>query len=131
DITPAELLEVEYQARRCVDAEAAGLWKEALVANQEFHFQIYRASRSTILVRMIENLWLLTGPYVNYVYPSTPRPYRSAEPHSRIVEALRRGDAAETGEAVVYDTMKGSTALVELLRARAASEPKRRTMRVR
>jgi DNA-binding GntR family transcriptional regulator len=31
--------------------------------NQEFHFIVYRAAKSDILLSIIENLWLLVGPY--------------------------------------------------------------------
>jgi DNA-binding GntR family transcriptional regulator len=114
-ISESELLEIQYQARRCVDAETSELWKEALAANQEFHFAIYKASRSPVLVRVLENLWLLTGPFINHLYPSGSS-YRSFHPHDRIIQALRRRDSAEAGEAVVHDILQGSAAMVERIR---------------
>jgi DNA-binding GntR family transcriptional regulator len=111
NVTERELLEIQYQARRCVDAETSGSWKEALVANQRFHFAIYKASQSPLLVRVLENLWLLTGPFINHLYLSGSS-YRSADPHDRIVQALSRRDAAEAGEAVVHDILQGSTAML-------------------
>jgi DNA-binding GntR family transcriptional regulator len=118
-IAPDELLELQYQSRRCVDAESVGLWKEALAANQEFHFVVYRAARSAVLLRMIENMWLLTGPFINHLYAAARPAYHSAEPHTRIVEALQKGDAAAAGDAVAHDIMLGSTTLVEQFNAYA------------
>ncbi|MDB5558756.1 MAG: AsnC family transcriptional regulator [Enterovirga sp.] len=111
-VTESELLEIQYQARRCVDAEKREAWKEAIAANQEFHFAIYKASGSSVLVRVLENLWLLTGPFINHLYPAYSS-YRSAKPHDRVVQALRARDPAEAGEAVVHDIMQGSSAMVE------------------
>jgi DNA-binding GntR family transcriptional regulator len=128
-ITPGELLELQYQSRRCVDAEAAGLWKEALAANQEFHFVVYRAARSAVLVRMIENMWLLTGPFINHLYASARPSYRSAEPHSRIIGALEKRDAAAAGNAVTHDITLGSTTLVEQINAYEAMRPPATTRR--
>src|SRR5271163_1327697 len=58
---------------RFIQAEQEMKWKEALAANQGFHFAIYRASDNEILVRIIENLWLLAGPFVNNHYPQVRR----------------------------------------------------------
>jgi DNA-binding GntR family transcriptional regulator len=118
-ITESELLEIQYQARRCVDAEKRDAWKEAIAANQEFHFAIYRASGSPVLVRVLENLWLLTGPFINHLYPAYSS-YRSAQPHDRIVQALRKQDSVEAGEAVAHDILQGSSAMVEQLEPHSA-----------
>jgi DNA-binding GntR family transcriptional regulator len=114
----SDLLEIHYQARRCVDAEKREAWKEALAANQEFHFAIYKAAGSPVLVRVLENLWLLTGPFINHLYPAYSS-YRSAQPHDRIVQALRKRDSAEAGEAVVHDILQGSSAMVEQFESRS------------
>jgi DNA-binding GntR family transcriptional regulator len=120
-ISESELLEIQYQARRCVDAESREMWKEALAANQEFHFAIYKAAHSPVLVRVLENLWLLTGPFINHLYPGASS-YRSTQPHDRIVQALKRHDIVEAGEAVVHDILQGSHAMIERL-AQAPAEP--------
>jgi DNA-binding GntR family transcriptional regulator len=116
NITQSEILELQYQARRCLDAESGQHWKEALAANQEFHFAVYRASRLPILVRVIENLWLLAGPFINLVYRGQRRSYHSAQPHERILHALRTGNAEEAGQAVEQDILHGSAAIVEQIR---------------
>lgn len=131
NMTQNEIMELEYQARRCRDAEERELWKEALAANQEFHFAIYQASRSPVLVRVIENLWLLTGPLINHIYPSQVQYYRSDEPHKRILRALQNRDSAEAAEAVEYDVKRGSEAIIAQIRAaqgaaQAEAKPKRR-----
>lgn len=131
-ITPNEIMELEYQARRCLDAEERELWKEALVANQEFHFAIYRASRSPMLVRVIENLWLLTGPFINHLYPGQVQYYRSGEPHGRILRALKARDSAEAAAAVEHDIMSGSETIIARTRdpqdrTKTETERKRRS----
>lgn len=127
-MTPEEMLNLQYQARRCADAEDAGFWKEALAANQKFHFVIYAAARSGVLVRVIENLWLLTGPFINHLYPIGSGHYHSAEGHGRILEALQQRDSRGAGDAVAYDIVQGSAAIVaqvELHRKGGSEKPGR------
>lgn len=130
NMTHNEMMELEYQARRCLDAEDRELWKEALAANQEFHFTIYRASRSPVLVRVIENLWLLTGPFINHLYSGQVRHYRSGEPHERILRALKAKDPAEAPAAVEHDIMRGSEAIVAQIRgAQAVAQDEKKPRR--
>ncbi|WHA43900.1 GntR family transcriptional regulator [Agrobacterium larrymoorei] len=95
--------------------EADEKWKSALAANQEFHFTIYRASQNDVLVRFIENLWLLAGPFVNNQYPITRAGAPAVHPHILIIDALRRRSPAETGELVVRDLREGSYNILQKL----------------
>ncbi|WP_163066051.1 FCD domain-containing protein, partial [Acinetobacter baumannii] len=65
NVTDEVLDNLRAAHHRFVQSEQEAKWKEALAANQEFHFTIYRTSDNEVLVRIIENLWLLAGPFVN------------------------------------------------------------------
>ena len=115
--------------RRFVQAEADMRWKEALAANQEFHFAIYRASANEILVGVIENLWLLAGPFINKQYPQVRRASLDVHPHLMIIDALSRKSPSEAGELAVRDLREGSYLILENLKndgGRAPSAGKRR-----
>lgn len=83
-------------------------WKEAMSANQEFHFLIYRTSGNDVLVRTIENLWLLTGPFINNQFPVIARAQLDTFPHLLIIDALRRRVPNEAGDLIVQDLRQGS-----------------------
>ncbi|TPI57374.1 GntR family transcriptional regulator [Mesorhizobium sp. B3-1-3] len=104
---------------RFVQSENQERWKEALAANQEFHFTIYRASGNYVLVRCIENLWLLAGPFVNNQYPLVRSAAHSVHPHLLIIDALTRRAPGETGELVVRDLREGSYVILEKIKNEA------------
>lgn len=106
------LVELDHQF---IDAEHRRSWKEATSANQAFHFFIYNASGNDVLVRTIENLWLLTGPIVHKQYVSSPRLPSDSALHAQIIDALRRRMPNEAGDLIVQDMREGSAMILEHL----------------
>lgn len=125
--TEAMLDQLTALDRIFLEAERRRNWKEAMSANQEFHFVIYRASGNEVLVRTIENLWLLTGPFLNnqYVAEATHVPSDIA-PHRLIIDALRRRVPNEAGDLVVQDMRQGSLVILQHLRQPPARRRARR-----
>lgn len=73
--------------------------------NHAFHFEIYRACGSTVLLPMIESLWLQSGPFTRaaiYAF-SEAGANDAARFHHDIVAALERGDASAARSALVAD----------------------------
>jgi DNA-binding GntR family transcriptional regulator len=84
----ADLSEIDALAREFEQAKDPG---EAAEANRRFHFRIYEAARSPVLLRFLEALWLSLD-----VSPSTLRRHEvSTQQHFAIAAALRRGDVEE------------------------------------
>lgn len=76
-----------------------------MTLNQRFHFEIYRLCGSSVLLPMIESLWLQSGPCIReaaYAF-STSGEGDTAHCHRLIVEALAAGDARAAREALVAD----------------------------
>ena len=125
------LIEKLHEAHaRFVRAEIDQKWKEALAANQEFHFEIHQASQNEILVGVIENLWLLAGPFINNQYPNIRRASSQIHPHLLIIDALARKSPSEAGELVVRDLREGSYLILENLKheiRKISTKPKKRT----
>lgn len=67
------------QLERLQAAIAEGDLKTYLRSNHAFHFTIYRASGSDILLRIIEDLWLQISPYFHKLHGS----YSAANDHHR------------------------------------------------
>lgn len=117
DIEPIRRINKEYE--RLLNG-GDGAPSRILDFNFRFHFEIYKLSRSPLLVQMIETLWLRIGPAFNR-YVSH---YRNSEItcfHGQMLEALERQDPDEAEAALRRDLVIGANAVVSQLRARAAS----------
>ena len=99
-----------------LDAENGGRWKDALSLNAKFHFTIYANCGNELLVNAIENLWLLSGPFLINQFPSAIHPHDDQHPHLRLIDALRRHAASEAGEIVIRGLEKGSALIIEKLK---------------
>lgn len=84
-----DLDEIEKLATEFADAQPGS--PDARKGNREFHFRIYEASGSPVLLRLIEDLWRALD-----VAPNSLRVHEaSSRQHLAIIEAMRRGDAAK------------------------------------
>lgn len=92
--------------------------------NQSFHFEIYRACGSAVLLPMIESLWLQSGPCIRvaiYAF-SEAGEVDTAHYHRRIVSALAAQDAVAAREALVADISRPFAFLRSKLQADAKAE---------
>ncbi|QRM32888.1 GntR family transcriptional regulator [Microvirga sp. VF16] len=81
----------------------------------EFHFSIYRAAARPTALRVIEGLWLQSGPYLNYLIPDY-LPYSSGPQLRTIIcKALRMRDAMAVAEAVETDLRNALGYMVDRL----------------
>ncbi|MDI6029046.1 GntR family transcriptional regulator [Corticibacterium sp. UT-5YL-CI-8] len=126
NITPEEIQTLRELHKKWVQLESAEEWRAAIVANQEFHFTVYRASKNEVLLRCIENLWLLAYPFVYNQYPSIRQAGSEVHPHLLIIDALSRRSPAEAGEMVVRDLRDGSYRILEQFKLGEGREKKRR-----
>ena len=126
-VTEEDLRQLALFHDRYADGCRNRLWRDAVVANQAFHFTIYRATRNPVLIRVIEGLWLLAGPFVAQQFPRYAQEPTDLHPHLMIIDALRRRSPAEAGDLVVRDLREGSERIIA--RLGEAPPPKRRRAR--
>jgi DNA-binding GntR family transcriptional regulator len=81
----------------------AGRTRGFLAANQAFHFRLYRAAGTTVLMPIIESLWVQAGPYLHQVTYSTQGGEVAESHHLEIIRSLRRRDAIGVADAVRKD----------------------------
>lgn len=79
-----------------------------MAKNQAFHFIIYRASGSDVLLQLIETLWLRFGPYMRLLSSCVAPRIRSGElspfgAHVEIIDALKAGDTARVRGGIEED----------------------------
>ena len=87
--------------------------------NQRFHFLLYEAAGSDVLMPLIESLWLQFGPtmYLSLLSPEMPW---DASAHFVILEGLRTGKPAVTKRGVLTDIRNTGRSLVPTMASRAA-----------
>lgn len=91
--------ELNEQMKRCAaKGEAAGY----LNYNREFHFSIYKAARSQVILPIIERLWLRAGPWLNIMRDVSTLGL-GLDHHAEALESLRKGEGAKARRAIVAD----------------------------
>ena len=125
-ITAEEIESLRRYHRGFQEGEANEDWRGALSSNQAFHFTIYRASKNDTLVRVIENLWLLAGPFVSSQYPHIRQAASEVHPHLLIIDALERRSPAEAGELLVRDLREGSYRILSHIEQQGAAKAKKK-----
>lgn len=110
-IKPAGLKSLKalnVRMQRCLaDGEVA----RYLELNQAFHFEVYRAAEASVVLSIIENLWLQMGP-IQGLY--TDRSVaRGGSFHNEIIAALERRDSGAASEATRKDVELGIRVLSE------------------
>lgn len=98
-----------------IAAETEGRWSDAVRANWRFHHRLYEASGMPELLAILDDIWMRNGPLLNYHYPYAPPTYPGPHEHERVLENLRRRDAAGVREAIQTDMRQGGVNLVMLL----------------
>jgi DNA-binding GntR family transcriptional regulator len=101
-VTADIIADLESVNARMLDAVEHDRREALLRLNHEFHFRIYNAARSTILMPMIESLWLQAGPFTYFSTPS-PTALWNAKHHKDIIRALKNGDEDLAAEAIGSD----------------------------
>lgn len=101
-MTPEQITEITTINTKLVQAVADDDFHLTLIKNQEFHFAIYSVSENTILLPMIESLWLQGGPSIYFSLVS-PNVIWDGQHHLEAIEALRAEDAKRLRKAIEQD----------------------------
>jgi DNA-binding GntR family transcriptional regulator len=100
---------------------SAGNNTEMTAANRAFHFHVYRASGSPVLLSQIENLWLRSGPYVRFLSDrmtdllKTDRRSGFTDQHAAMVAAIEQGEWDALGRACEADITASQDLLLDIL----------------
>ena len=88
--------------------------KRFIPPNREFHFAVYEAAGSEVLVATIEQLWLRIGPYLSLLRGSGNWRVANRQ-HQALRDAIARGDGAASRAALRADIEEAGSILVRLL----------------
>ncbi|MBL8574205.1 MAG: GntR family transcriptional regulator [Hyphomicrobiaceae bacterium] len=105
-IDRARLAEIRAADDAVEEALRTGNVELYMDANYRFHFLIYSAAPSSVLVPLIETLWLQFGPFMRSVYGRVGTATLEDQ-HERAMEAIRRADPVALRTAIEADIMDG------------------------
>jgi DNA-binding GntR family transcriptional regulator len=77
-----------------------------VAANHNFHFSIYRAAPSDVLVPLVESLWLQFGPFMRLVYGRVGTSWL-VDYHEQAMSAILTRDPDALAEAIRSDILDG------------------------
>src|SRR6266508_457609 len=81
---------------------------------REFHFTLYGIAGQPTLLRVIEGLWLQTGPYMNLLYPDFINRPRGPQTRANIIRALQARDAAAARREIENDIDRALSYIADL-----------------
>jgi DNA-binding GntR family transcriptional regulator len=113
-ITGAELQQLHALQARMTGVHDIATAENYLVWNYEFHFTVYRAARSPLLIPLIERLWLRAGPYLNAMRTEFTLG-QGLEQHDLVLAALARGDGAAARAAVESELSQAAEVMVRAM----------------
>jgi len=100
--TPRLIQELGQVNKELLSAVKKRKLLECLSKNQEFHFMLYRASKSEVLMPIIENVWLQSGPTL-YFTLLEPGVHWDASAHSEVLDGLSDKDPNAVARAISRD----------------------------
>ncbi|MBG1232322.1 GntR family transcriptional regulator [Aestuariivirga litoralis] len=118
NLTPADFTKLKRLNEECEKAFGARDENSVLLAietNHAFHYHIYHAAHSPVLIPIVESLWLQSGPYVRQsaaLHDERNDPAGTAH-HWKLIAALEHGD----GPAAVTALTNDITRAFNLIRA--------------
>lgn len=101
----------DVDAMQALDADidralARGDTEAYMRQNYAFHFKLYRAAGSTVLLPLVESLWLQVGPFLRMVVGRLGTGH-VVDRHQAAVRAIRARDEAALREAIRADILDG------------------------
>jgi DNA-binding GntR family transcriptional regulator len=105
---------IRRAAREIVAARSRGDSATDRQKVREFHFAVYAAAGQPTLLRLIEGLWLQTGPYMNLLYPDFVSSSRGPAGRLRLIEALQARDASGARREMESDIRRALSYVADL-----------------
>ena len=96
---------------------------EAVSANRDLHFAVYRAAGLPALTEIVERLWLKAGPILNLDMRDEPRRLhggRAVKAHGALVEAIRAQDVPGARAALANDIATAAEHIIGIGRLKAS-----------
>lgn len=106
NLKPADASKLEEIDQRIDESLGTGDSESYMRLNRDFHFHIYQAAGSEILLPLVNSLWLQFAPYMRTVYGRVGT-VNLIDRHKEAIKAIRDGDATALREAIAKDIEDG------------------------
>ena len=113
DLAAIKAAEAEFRVER---AKSRQQLPRIVQSNQRFHFAVYRAVKSPMLMEIITGLWLKIGPILHLEMRSDVARTDSTageRAHAAALAAIRDGDGPAARAAIVGDIRTASDSIIE------------------
>ena len=78
-----------------------------MASNHTFHFALYRACPSDVIVPMIEGIWVRFGPFMRLMFPDAVNEIDLSDRHGDALSAIEAGDEGALRAAIAADVGDG------------------------
>lgn len=113
NITPGEIRRLEQLIERMSRTIAAQDVKGYLSVNEDFHFAIYEAARSPVLLRIIRALWVQIGPTLTVLFRDLALVEGLQDHHRAALAAFRARDPVAARRAIRNDILTAGAFIAE------------------
>jgi DNA-binding GntR family transcriptional regulator len=104
NISPVEIEAMAADHSEMCAAVERGDATAFLAANRRFHFRLYEAAKTHVMLPIIEGLWMQVGPHLHQIFSSKKSATAVADHHhDDVLRALRRQDTAAVAKAIWED----------------------------
>jgi DNA-binding GntR family transcriptional regulator len=112
-VTPAVIDAMAQDHAQMCEGLAAGKPAQFLAANRRFHFRLYEAAETQVMLPVIESMWMQIGPHLNQIFRARDGATAQADHHHNdLLRALRRQDAQAAAKAVWDDLSDAADAIL-------------------
>ncbi len=115
NLTPAQVTELSGIIEQMEEATAVQDFARLMELNQIFHFTIYIASNSRLLLEMMTSLWNRSSLYRRVFTYLPERALQALQEHKEIYAACQAGDPESAGKAVRHNIQQTVAALLDEL----------------
>ncbi|WP_240006188.1 GntR family transcriptional regulator [Pseudaquidulcibacter saccharophilus] len=112
NITPEIISQMRAYDAELNKAAMEGNVQEYMANNHAFHFTLYAASNSDVLIPLIESIWVRFGPYMRHAYPDVAGMEGVEDHHAQALDALEKRDAIALKRAIKADIGDGEQFLL-------------------
>jgi len=112
-VTPAVIEDMAQDHAQMCEALQAGNASRYLACNRRFHFRLYEAAETHVMLPVIESMWMQIGPHLNQIFRVPEGATSNADHHHNdLLRALRRQDAQAAAKAVWDDLSDAADAIL-------------------
>ncbi len=84
-----------------------------MASNHAFHFALYRAGPSDVIVPMIEGIWVRFGPFMRLMFPQAVNELDVSDRHGDALAAIETGDEERLRAAITADVGDGLACMIK------------------